>query len=295
MGIFGCLSSTTSFILLCVTIGKLAKTQTRFKSKMDELNGNYTELITVEHDDFRGVVYLLHTHDYNGTAEQKAKYDKDISGSKNYLSLHYLQNGEKTTPGSFSKHRPTFFGFAAFNCIFYSFTYISVATEPSTETMGAAAKITYKLLSIISQYQIMMIYLCAEKEPGELILFYVPGDAIIIQFIMTFGGVCLAGCCAAAYKDAETGFAVLATVMCTAFFMISVGMYAITFDYIPNFVQTMNSESYQDYVIFDDEFYDIQWLAFELLGSSFILDMVSLVVDPCCDSVFGGFGKATAV
>jgi len=294
MGIFGCLSSTTSFILLCVTIGQLAKTQTRFKSKMDELNGNYTELITVEHDDFRGVVYLLHTPDYNGTAEQKEKYDKDISGSKNYLSLQYLQNGETTTPGSFSKHRPTFFGFAAFNCVFYSFIYIMVATLPSNEQI-MPAKIMYKLMNVISQYQIMMIYLCAEKEPGELILFYVPGDAIVIQFIMQFGGLCLAGCCFAVDKEAGNGF--FGLVMCTIFFIINVGMYAITFDYIPNFVETMNSESYQDYVIFDDEFYDKQWLAFELLGSSFILDTVSFVVDPCCDSLcgIGGLGKATAV
>lgn len=286
MGPWGCVSATTSFILVCLTVDQLAITQNRFVDKMETLQGNFTEVVKVKHEDFHGLVYLLHTDNYTGTPRQKEMYTEDIDDTLNYFSLNYMSFGDTPDPDAFAKSRPIFFGFAAFNCIVYALTYICIATLPTTAMpQGVPIKAIFKGLMVVSQYQIMMIYLCAEKEEGELVMFYVPGDALVLQFFSLFGILFCTGCCA--IGGPEVAACAFAFMFCGAFWIFSVPLYAIIFDYIPNFVDTMNSSSYEDHVIFNDEFYDKTWLAYKLLGSSLIIDGVSFFLDICIDVAIG--------
>lgn len=78
MGVCGCLSSTVSFILVCITVSQLKETGTKFVDKMDILQGNYTQVLKVKHEDFNGLVYLLHTDEYAGTERQRESWTTDI-------------------------------------------------------------------------------------------------------------------------------------------------------------------------------------------------------------------------
>lgn len=289
MGVWGGLSATVSFILVCITVDQLAITQTRFVDKMEVLQSNYTEVLKVKHEDFNGLVYLLHTEEYEGTPRQREMYTEDIDDTLNYLSLNYMSYGATPDPDSFAKSRPIFFGFAAFNCIVYAFLYVCLAVWPvAAVPQMIPVKAIYKVILLGCQYQIMMIYLCAEKETGELIMFYVPGDALLMNFFALFGMFCLAGCCAAAAQSIEVGGVAFGCMFCGLFALFSIPLYAIIFDYIPSFVNIMHSDSYSDYVIFNDEYYDKSWLAYELLGSSLIIDVVCFFLDICIGAVFPG-------
>lgn len=196
--------------------------------------------------------------------------------------------GPEMEPADFARNRPIFFGFTAFSCVFTAFTYICVSSIPANnkETPPFVVSIIqslYKAVIMTSEYQVMMIYLCAEAEKGELIMFAVPGDALILQFFINLGLMCCYLCSAADENLMIACSWCMLCIMCVYLMIFTVPLFATLFNFIPNFVNTMKSSDYSDHVIFDDEYYDTTWLAYELLGSSVILDAASIWIDPCID------------
>jgi len=295
MAVCGCLMGFTSFILMFISMGKMLGFRDDFDAVMDQLEARNYEVMTVKHEDFRGLVNVIIDKDvfYKGDA----LWTEDYSGTLNWLSGKYVDSGADPSPESFKKSRRKFMIIAAINLAVSSLMLLCFQLTPKnangdSDSGNSPANSVYgfilKGLVYLCQLEIMMPYTVAQKHRGELILFYVPETMMILHTILYF---LVMGIAISALVSQDKHFGGVAGCCCLAFlFVAGIPMYAVSYDYLPDYVNTMHSD-YSEEMLFNTEYYDKSWLVQEFMLAGLGLDLAALVLDVCVDTVLDVGGK----
>lgn len=284
MAVCGCLMGLTSLILMFLSMANMLSFRDDFDLVMDQLEAVDFEVKTVRHDDFNGLVHVIIDKDVFDSSEPL--WEEDYSGDLNWLSGKYMQGDEDPSPEDFKKSRRTYMVLSAINLATYTFVLFLLQLVPKGGQGGAVSAVTFVVKGIVflCQYQIMMPYTVAQKHEGELILFYIPGTLLIVHAVLNFLTLCIL------VATLPTGHpaAIAGGCCCYLIFLFVAGIpvFAVSYDYLPNFVNTMHSD-YSEALLFNTEYYDKSWLAQECMLAGLGLDLAALVLDICVDNALG--------